>query len=171
MAVQRFTIEVSQLVLDDLGERLDRLRWPDEVVLSALDAEAQPAGLPARWLRDLMQEWRDRFDWRAQERALNDLPQVRIEVDGQLLHAVHVAGRGPNPLPLLLCHGWPSSFVEFTKVIPQLTDPASFGGSEADAFTVVAPSLPGYLFSSPLAAGRSGDTVNLFARLMTELGP
>jgi microsomal epoxide hydrolase len=170
MAVQRFTIDVPQAVLDDLADRLARLRWPDEAVLSALGAEAGSLGLPAPWLRDLMRDWRDRFDWRAQERALNELPQVRVDLDGDLVHAVHVPGRGPDPVPLLLCHGWPSSFVEFTKVIPRLTDPASFGGSEADAFTVVAPSLPGYLFSSPLPAGRSGETVALFARLMTELG-
>jgi pimeloyl-ACP methyl ester carboxylesterase len=170
MAVHQFRIDVPQAVLDDLRARLRRTRWPAEDVVAALAAEREPVGLSPSWLRKLMEEWRDRFDWRARERALNELPQVLVDLGGQLVHAVHVPGRGPDPLPLLLSHGWPSSVVEFTKVIPRLTDPVSFGEDPADAFTVVAPSLPGYLFSSPLPPGRSGDTPALYARLMAELG-
>src|SRR6266478_5598860 len=88
--------------------------------------------------------WRDGFDWRAQEARLNRFPQVMVEIAGIDMHALHVPGNGPNPLPLLLLHGWPGSVFEFLDIIPRLTDPALFGGDPADAFTVVAPSLPGY---------------------------
>lgn len=80
---------------------------------------------------------------------------------GLRLHVVHVPGRGPDPMPLLLCHGWPSSFLEFTKVLGPLTDPAAYGGDPADAFSVVIPSLPGFGFSDPLPVGRSADVVSL----------
>ena len=117
MAVRPFSIEVSQEVLADLGDRLARTRWPGGSSLATLDGDG--TGLAINWLRGLLEYWRDGFDWRAQERALNELPQVCVDVAGQIVHAVYVPGRGPDPLPLLLCHGWPSSFVEFTKVIPQ----------------------------------------------------
>lgn len=166
-----FSIDIPPPVLDDLRERLARLRWPPDEVVAALTAEASAADeLSPRWLRGLMEYWRDGFDWPAQQQRLNRFAQVKVDLAGQRVHAVYIRGRGPDPLPLLLCHGWPSSFVEFTKVIPRLTDPGASGGDPADAFTVVVPSLPGYLFSAPLPAGRSGDTIGLYAQLMTQLG-
>jgi microsomal epoxide hydrolase len=98
-------------------------------------------------MRDLVAYWRDRYDWRATEAALNALPQFTTAIDGIDVHFIHVAGRGPRPMPLLLSHGWPGSVLEFVKLIPLLTDPAAHGGDAADAFTVVAPSLPGYTLS------------------------
>jgi microsomal epoxide hydrolase len=101
-------------------------------------------GTSAAYLADLVAHWRDGFDWRAQEAALNAFPQYKVPLHGIDLHFLHVPGKGPNPTPLLLMHGWPGSVFEFLDIIPRLTDPAAFGGDPADAFTVVAPSLPGY---------------------------
>jgi pimeloyl-ACP methyl ester carboxylesterase len=171
MVVQAFRIDVARQDLEDLYRRLAIVRWPPQKVVEVLTkgVEVQPGPEP-EWLHGLVHYWRDGFDWRLQERTLNAFPQVEVDVAGRRLHAVWVQGTGPAPLPLLLCHGWPSSFVEFTKIIPLLTDPASFGGHDRDSFTVVVPSLPGYLFSEPLPAGRSGDTVAIYAGLMRELG-
>ena len=99
--------------------------------------------------------WRGPFDWRAQEARLNAFPQFKITRPDYDLHFLHVPGKGPNPTPLLLMHGWPGSVFEFLDFIPRLTDPASFGGDPADAFTVVAPSLPGYGLS--FRPGRSAS--------------
>ncbi len=96
------------------------------------------------YLRGLVDYWRDGFDWRAQEARLNAFPQFMIARPDCDLHCLHVPGKGPDPMPLLLMHGWPGSVFEFLDFIPRLTDPARFGGDPADAFTVVAPSLPGY---------------------------
>jgi microsomal epoxide hydrolase len=142
--VRPFRVAVGDDVLADLQARLDRVRWPDE-----------PPGSEGSWaygtdlgyLQELVAYWRDGFDWRAQEKAINEFPQFMAPVGDVDVHFLHVEGQGPAPLPLLLCHGWPGSFWEFSRIIPLLTDPARFGGDPADAFTVVAPSLPGYGFS------------------------
>jgi pimeloyl-ACP methyl ester carboxylesterase len=171
MGVRRFEIDVAAPILDDLHRRLTELRWPTDATVDALsDVGSGPTGLSRDWLQALTTYWRSGFDWRAQQATLNSFTQVQVDLGDQIVHAVHVPGRGPHPLPLLLCHGWPSSFVEFTKVIPRLTDPAAFGEDPRDAFTVVVPSLPGYLFSTPLPAGHSGGVVALYADLMTQLG-
>src|SRR5690242_16894606 len=99
------------------------------------------------YMKTLVEYWRDRFDWRAQEAKLNAFAQFTIPLEGIDVHFIHEQGKGPKPIPLLLSHGWPGSVFEFHKIIPMLTDPARFGGDPADAFTVVAPSLPGYVFS------------------------
>ncbi|MDE2069622.1 MAG: alpha/beta fold hydrolase [Bradyrhizobium sp.] len=95
-------------------------------------------------MRELAAYWKDRFDWRAQEAALNVFPQFKVPLHEIDLHYLHVPGNGPNPYPLLLLHGWPGSVYEFLDIIPRLTGPARFGGDPKDAFTVIAPSLPGY---------------------------
>ena len=102
-------------------------------------------------MKRLAEHWRDRYDWRAQEAALNAHPQFTADVDGTELHYVHVRGKGPNPTPLLLIHSFPDSFYRFHKVIPLLTDPAAHGGDPNLSFDVVIPSLPGYGFSAPTA--------------------
>ncbi|MBV9598068.1 MAG: epoxide hydrolase [Chloroflexi bacterium] len=138
-----FTLHVADDVLDDLHQRLDRARFPD------LPPHGEPweYGTDVNYLRDLVAYWRDGFNWRQQEAALNAVPQYTASVAGIDVHFLHVPGVGPNPMPLLLSHGWPGSIWEFYKVIPRLTDPGRFGGDPADAFTVVAPSLPGYTLS------------------------
>jgi pimeloyl-ACP methyl ester carboxylesterase len=133
--------------LDDLSRRLRTARLPDD------DTEGWDAGMSPTYLRELVAYWRDGFDWRAQERMLNRFRHFRVKVDGSLIHLIHEVGRGPSPLPLVLTHGYPDSFFRFYKLLPLLADPAAHGGDAADAFDVVVPSLPGYAFSEPRAAG------------------
>ena len=145
MIAQPFTVEVGQAALDDLAERLTRTRWPGE-----LDGPGWDDGTSLAFLRELVGWWRTGFDWRAQEAAINRFPQFRASVDGVGLHFVRVPGKGPAPLPLVLTHGWPSSFYELLPLVGPLTDPTGHGGDPDDAFDVVIPSLPGYGFSDPL---------------------
>ncbi|HXH21630.1 MAG TPA: epoxide hydrolase [Dehalococcoidia bacterium] len=168
MAVTPFRIEVPDAVLDDLRERLQRTRWPDQIPGSAWDY-----GTDRDYLRELVSYWIDGFDWRAQEAKLNQLPQYLAEVDGVRIHFVHARGNGPRPMPLLLTHGWPGSFYEMHKVIGPLSDPAAHGANPDDAFDVVVPSLPGYGFSGPTTERGFGPArmAQLLLRLMTgELG-
>jgi pimeloyl-ACP methyl ester carboxylesterase len=134
-----FALHIPDTDLADLRGRLARSRFPDQP-----PGEAWAYGADVAYLRELTEYWRDGFDWRAEEAALNAFPQFRVPLDGIDLHYLHVPGVGPNPMPLLLLHGWPGSVFEFLEIIPRLTDPARFGGDARDAFTVVAPSLPGY---------------------------
>jgi pimeloyl-ACP methyl ester carboxylesterase len=134
-----FALHVLDADLADLRERLARTRFPDQA-----PGDAWAYGTDIAYLRQLMGYWRNDFDWRAEEAALNAFPQFRVPVGDVDLHFLHVPGVGPDPMPLLLLHGWPGSVFEFLDIIPRLTDPARFGGDARDAFTVVAPSLPGY---------------------------
>ena len=134
-----FMLHVADTDIADLRERLGRSRFPDSA-----PGEAWAYGTDVGYLRGLLDYWRTGFDWRTEEAALNSFPQFRVGIDGVDLHYLHVPGIGPNPMPLLLLHGWPGSVFEFLEIIPRLTDPARFGGDPRDAFTVVAPSLPGY---------------------------
>jgi pimeloyl-ACP methyl ester carboxylesterase len=161
-----FTLQVPDAALADLRERLARTRFPDQA-----PGEPWAYGTDVGWMRDFVAYWRDRFDWRAEEARLNALPQFKVPLHGIDLHYLHVPGRGPDPFPLLLSHGWPGSVFEFLDLIPRLTDPARFGDDPADAFTVVAPSLPGYGLSFAPGQPRFGvDAIaDCFADLMTEV--
>lgn len=161
-----FRIAVPDATLDDLRLRLSRVRWPDE----APDAPWR-YGSSLGYMKDLVAYWRDVYDWRAQEAELNGLAQFTAEVGGIKLHFIHQEGQGPAPIPLLLSHGWPGSIVEFQRIIPMLTDPQRFGADPQDAFTVVAPSLPGYAFSFTEHQPRLGIAAmaDLFAILMREV--
>ncbi len=139
---QPFRLHVPDETMRDLGERLARVRWPDEP-----PGPAWATGSSVAYMQSLVAYWRDGFDWRAQEAAINSFRQFKAPLGGIDLHFIHEEGTGPNPAPLLLSHGWPGSIVEFLKILPMLTDPARFGADPADAFTVVAPSLPGYALS------------------------
>jgi pimeloyl-ACP methyl ester carboxylesterase len=161
-----FRAHVPDAAIDDLKMRLALTRFPD-----------QPPGAPwatgtdLAWMRELAEHWRTRFDWRAQEARLNAFPQFKVPLAGIELHYIHAPGEGPAPLPLLLSHGWPGSVFEFLDLIPRLTHPERFGGDPADAFTVVAPSLPGYGFS--FAPGQPRLSVeqmaDAFATLMADV--
>jgi hypothetical protein len=139
---ERYRLHVPDSVLDDLRDRLARTRWPDEIPDSGWRFGSHLA-----FMRRLTDYWRDEFDWRAQEAKLNAFDHYRVEIDDIDLHYIHQPGVGPDPIPLLLVHGWPGSVWEFHQLIPRLTDPARFGGDPADAFTVIAPSLPGFTLS------------------------
>jgi len=137
-----FRLSMPQPALDDLGRRLAAVRWPD-----APAGAGWSLGTDLDYLRGLVDHWRDHFDWRAAERRLAALPQFTADVLGVRIHFVHQPGRGPAPLPLVLSHGWPSSYAEFVHLVPLLADPGAHGGDPRDAFDVVAPSLPGFGFS------------------------
>ncbi|MEX2256811.1 MAG: epoxide hydrolase family protein [Acidimicrobiia bacterium] len=143
-SIERFEIHVDDAVLDDLRSRLAQTRFPDQI-----EGTGWEYGIPTDYLRELVTYWRDDYDWRAQEARLNELEHFRTRIDGQSIHFVHARSPHADALPLLLTHGWPGSIVEFLDVIPRLTDPEAHGGEAADAFHVVAPSLPGYGFSEP----------------------
>jgi pimeloyl-ACP methyl ester carboxylesterase len=161
-----FTIQVAEEVLTDLRQRLDRVRWPDDVP----DAGWQ-YGTDLRYMQELVAYWRATYDWRKHEALLNSFRQFTVPLAGIDLHFIHEPGKGPNPLPLLIAHGWPGSVWEFYKLIPLLTDPARFGGDPDDAFTVVAPSLPGYGFSFRPHQRRFNieAMADVFASLMTDV--
>jgi pimeloyl-ACP methyl ester carboxylesterase len=128
--------------LRDLASRLRSARLPRGAV------QTWERGTPEPWLAELVDDWLA-FDADTLQNLLDGQRHVQVNLDGVALHALVAPGRGPDPLPLLLTHGWPSSFLEYTKVLPLLTDPGAHGGSHDDAFTVVAPSLPGFGFSGP----------------------
>jgi pimeloyl-ACP methyl ester carboxylesterase len=165
MPLEPYEVHVPQDVLDDLRDRLGRTRWPD-----AVEAAGWDYGTDLDYLRDLMEHWAHRFDWRAQEEVINEFAHFRAEIDGTGIHLVHERGAGTDPLPLLLLHGWPSSFLQMLKILPLLTDPASFGGDPADSFHVVVPDLPGYGFSDrPTQRGMANGPIGeLLHTLMTE---
>jgi epoxide hydrolase len=137
-----FRIEVPEAELEDLRARLRQTRWPERETV-----EDWSQGVPLAYLRELCAYWADGYDWRATEQRLNALPQFRTEIDGIGIHFVELRSPHAEALPLVITHGWPGSVIEFLKVIGPLTDPTSHGGSAADAFHVVCPSLPGYGFS------------------------
>lgn len=165
VSVKPFNINVPEATLQDLRQRLARTRWPDEIPDSDWDYGSNLA-----YVKELVEYWRTRFDWRKQERALNAFAHYRADVDGLGIHFIHERGRGPNPIPLIITHGWPSTFFEMHKIIPMLADPARYGGDPADSFDVIAPSLPGYGFSdNPQQRGMSYSKIgDLWAQLMTK---
>ena len=134
MRVTPFRIDVPDAILADLAVRLDRTRLVDEV-----DAGDWARGTHRSYLASLVHYWRHEFDWRAQEAKLNELPHRRVHIDGLGIHVIHVRGRGPAPLPLLLTHGYPDSFVRFLDLIPRLTDPAAHGGDAPTPSTSSSP--------------------------------
>jgi pimeloyl-ACP methyl ester carboxylesterase len=139
MAPKPFVLNVPDQDIVDLKSRLALTRLPD-----AAPGDPWAFGSSVDYIRELVAYWKDKFDWRAQEAALNAFPQLKVPLSDIDVHYLHVLGVGPNPYPLLLMHGWPGSVYEFLDIIPRLTDPAKFGGDPRDAFTVIAPSLPGY---------------------------
>src|SRR5215469_3103791 len=161
-----FMLHIPDADIADLRDRLARTRFPDSA-----PGEAWAYGTDVAYLRHLVDYWRDEFDWRAEEAALNVFPQFRTSVDGIDLHYLHVPSVGENPVPLLLLHGWPGSVFEFVDIIPRLTDPARFGGDPRDAFTVIAPSLPGYGLSFKPGQKRYGvpEMADCVATLMHDV--
>ncbi len=166
-AIRPFRIAVPDAALRDLKGRLENARFPDEIPGTGWDY-----GTDLGYLKELVAYWRDRFDWRAQERRLNEWPQFVTTIDGVDVHFVHIRSRAPGALPLAVTHGWPGSLVEFTKIMGPLTDPEAHGGRAEDAFHVVAISLPGFGFSGkPADRGYSPERMGrIIATLMARLG-
>jgi len=166
-AITPFKIHVDDAVLADLKQRLARTRFPGEIANSDWDY-----GTNLAYLRELVTYWRDRYDWRAAEKRLNQFDQFTTNIDGLDIHFIHQRSKNPNAMPIAITHGWPGSFVEFTKVIGPLTDPAAHGGNASDSFHVVAISLPGFGFSGkPTERGYSPERMaGIVAKLMARLG-
>ena len=165
--IHPFSIKVEQEVLDDLQSRLARTRWPQ-----AIEGSGWEYGVDLEYMQELVEYWRTEYDWRAQERMLNQYDQFVSDIDGLDLHFIHVRSPHEDALPLVIIHGWPGSFVEFTKIIGPLTNPEDYGGSAEDAFHVVCPSLPGFGFSEkPNEPGWSVNRMSEpIAKLMQRLG-
>jgi pimeloyl-ACP methyl ester carboxylesterase len=157
MAIERFEIPFSEVAVRDLHERLARTRWPDEIPGSGWDY-----GFPLDYLRELCCYWKDEFDWKARIARFARFHHYRCTVDGIAIHFIHQRGKGPSPMPLVITHGWPGSFLEMLKILPLLSD----------SFDVVVPSLPGFGFSDrPAEPGMNLFRIaDLWAGLMTELG-
>ena len=166
-AISPFRIAVSDDVLEDLRTRLRRTRWPEAELV---DDWSQ--GAPLQWIKDVCRYWAETYDWRQREAQLNRFSQFTTEIDGLDIHFVHVRSKHPEARPPIITPGWPGSVVEFHKVIEPLTDPTAHGGSAADAFHVVCPSLPGFGFSAkPAATGWGVDRIaKAWAVLMERLG-
>ena len=166
MSVEPFTIHVPRDVLSDLEERLSRTRWPDEIIGSEWDYGSNLA-----YVKELVEYWRSDFDWRSQEAAINQFSPISGPrwTDWECISFTN-EDRARVPMPLIITHGWPSSFYEMHKILPLLTDPASHGGDAQDSFDVVVPSMPGYGFSDkPAERGMSVLKVaDVWSRLMTQ---
>lgn len=167
MAPEPFTIAVPDDVLDDLHRRLDNVRWPDQA-----PGEPWSLGIPVSEVKAAVDHWRNNYDWRAREARMNAWPNFLTTAAGEQVHFIHARSKLEDATPIVLTHGWPGSFVEFLDVIGPLTDPESFGGTAADAFHVVVPSMPGYGFSGPTVqpefhVNRVADAI---AEVMEQLG-
>jgi pimeloyl-ACP methyl ester carboxylesterase len=165
--MQSYKIEIPRADVEDLAQRLKHARFP---YVARGDREWS-RGVPREYLSELANYWQHRFDWRQQEAALNQHAQVSMTIDDQPIHCFHIKSRNKNAMPLLLAHGWPSSSVEFLKLVGPLTDPAAHGGDPDDAFHLVLPTTPGFGLSSPV--GDDWDamrTARAYRELMTRLG-
>ena len=164
--IRPFRVAIPQDDLDDLRNRLARARWPTE-----LPGVGWSRGVPLDYLKGLAAYWGADYDWRAQEADLNAFPQFTTEIDGQTIHFIHARSPESDALPLVLLHSWPGSIVEFTRLIGPLSNPRAHGGDQADAFHVVAPSIPGFGFSAPVRATgwASGRIARAVAALMHRL--
>ena len=176
--IRPFRIEIPQADLDDLAERLARTRFANELPPDTSRPQQGPVlpgweyGVPVGYVRDLVEYWQHKYDWRVWEARLNQYPQFITEIDGQPIHFLHLRSPEPDAVPLILTHGWPNTFLEYVDLVAPLTDPAGHGGEAADAFDVVVPSLPGFGFSGP--TGEPGwdaqRTARAWAELMGRLG-
>jgi epoxide hydrolase len=166
MEITPFTVDVPQSEVDDLFARIANTRWPLDV------ATDWSRGVPTAYARKLADYWATEYDWPAQQAELNTFPQLTTTIDGQPIHSVHVRSAVEGATPLVLLHGYPSSFVEFSRMIGPLVDPAAHGGRAEDAFHIVVPSPPGFGFSTPLSAPGWGiqRTAQAFDQIMTALG-
>lgn len=167
MEISPYTVAVPDAVLADLHSRLGNTRWPDSIPNAGWSY-----GASLDYMQELVAYWRDEFDWRAFEARLNAFPQFTATIDGQNVHFIHVKSPVPSAFPLLLLHGWPSSPVEFLKLIGPLTDPVAHGGRAEDAVDLIIPSLPGFGFSGPTteAGWHPARMADGLAALMTGLG-
>jgi pimeloyl-ACP methyl ester carboxylesterase len=165
MELESFTVDIPDQAISDLRARLRSIRWPAD-----FNNEDWRYGVPRSYLESFVESWLA-YDWRETESQINSFDNYRITMDGMPIHFMHARGKGPDPVPIILTHGWPWSFWDWQEVVRRLTDPAAFGGDPADSFDVVVPSLPGFGFSTPLTVDgvQTQWTADLWARLMTDI--
>jgi pimeloyl-ACP methyl ester carboxylesterase len=176
--IRPFRIQIPQADLDDLADRLARTRYTNELPPDPNRPPTPPIppgweyGVPVAYVRELVDHWQHHYDWRTWEAKLNTYPQYTTEIDGQPIHFLHVRSPEPHPLPLILTHGWPNTFLEYVDLVGPLTNPTAHGGDPADAFDVVVPDLPGFGFSGPTTepGWDAARTARAWAELMARLG-
>jgi pimeloyl-ACP methyl ester carboxylesterase len=166
-AVRPFRVNVPETALIDLRQRLARTRLPEQETVTDFSQ-----GVPLKTVRQVLRYWQNNYDWRKVEARLNSYPQFITEIDGLDIHFIHVRSKHENALPLIVTHGWPGSVIEQLKIIGPLTDPTAHGGSAADAFHIVIPSMPGYGFSGkPTTTGWGPERIaRAWTTLMRRLG-
>lgn len=167
MIPQPFKIQASEKALADIKYRLHNTRWASEI-----ENTDWKFGTNKKYLQSLISYWIEAYQWEKQAEALNRFPQYTCNINGVNIHYFHIKGKGPDPIPILLTHGWPDSFLRYIKTIDMLTDPTRFGAGEHDSFDVIIPSIPGFGFSSlPEHGGVNNARVaDLWAQLMKQLG-
>jgi len=167
MAISPLKINVPEAQLTDLRERLARTRFPDDIIGSGWSY-----GFDREYLHSLRDYWLNDFDWRRQEQDWGQLPHFQAEIQGLKIHFIHVRGAGKRPLPIIVTHGWPGTFLEMVKIIPMLANPGQFGGDPGDSFDVIVPSLPGFGFSGrPSVPGwNTFKIAEVWGELMQQLG-
>ena len=148
-----YRVDVPPSTIADLKLRLRHTRWPDE------PTRDWRYGASPAFIRELVAYWIDSFDWSLEQARINTLPHFQASIRGRAVHFIHARGRGQHPLPIVLTHGWPSTFLEMSRLIPLLTSPAEHGADPADSFDVIVPSLPGFGFSQPLPIGAALDEI------------
>jgi len=148
-ALVPFKVAVPDDILADLQNRLRNTRWAQD-----LDNEDSYYGISTAYLKGIVDHWLNKYDWKKAEAKLNSFPQYKVEIDGQPVHFIYEKGKGPNPTPVIITHGWPWTYWHWSKIIPALTDPAAHGGDPNQSFDVIVPSLPGFGFSTPLKDGQ-----------------
>ena len=165
MQPETFAVDIPEAALADLRARLGHIRWPAD-----FNNEDWRYGVPRSYLESFVDSWRA-YDWRETEAEINAFDNYRVVIDGIPIHFMHVRGKGPDPLPIVLTHGWPWTFWDWKETALRLSDPAAYGGDPADAFDVVIPSLPGFGFSTPLTVDgvQTQWTADLWAQLMTDV--
>lgn len=160
----RFAISIANDELDDLKDRLTRVRWPNTAA-----GPAWAYGTSLAYMKNIVTYWKDSFNWREIEARMNQFSHYRLPIEDRKIHLLIETGSGINPTPLLLCNGWPSSFIEYLPVIEKLAHPERFGGSADDGFTVIIPSMPGYGFSDPPSEPIAPrEVARLYHQLLTE---
>lgn len=165
MTPQPFTIDMPAEALEDLRRRLEAINWPHDMA-----NDDWRYGVEENYLRELVDYWINVYDWRAAEAEINSFSHFRTEVEGMPVHFIREPGVGPNPIPLVLTHGWPWVFWDYHEIIRPLADPGAYGGDPADAFEVIVTSLPGFGFSTPLKVPGINfwRTADLWHSLMTD---
>lgn len=165
ISIRPFHIDIPQKDIDDLRARIAHTRWP-----SQLPGGGWSRGIPVSYLKELVEYWQNEYDWREYEQKLNAFPQFITDIEGQQIHFLHVRSPEPHALPLIMTHSWPNSIVEFMNIIGPLTNPRAYGGDPSMAFHIVAPSLPGFGFSTfPEPADETPWSIKRVASVWAEL--